>query len=136
MEGTVNQFDNTSTPEAFAIQQMKQTALTMSTWLKFLGIVSIISGAISAITIVGIIFAWLPIWMGVLLFQAGDRASGVRYSEDLNSLAQMMEKLKMYFVVYAVAIIVSLAFVILLFAFAGSMLHEFNNMFPGMMDSY
>jgi len=136
MEGTVNQFDNPSAPEAFAIQQMKQTALTMSTWLKFLGIVLIVSGAISAISIVGIIFAWLPIWMGVLLFQAGDRASGVRYSEDLNSMAQMMEKLKMYFIIYAVVIIVSLAFVILFFAFAGSMLHEIGNMFPGMMDSY
>lgn len=136
MEGTVNQFDNPSAPEAFAIRQMKQTALTMSTWLKFLGIVLIISGAISAISIVGLIFAWLPIWMGVLLFQAGDRASGVRYSEDLNSMAQMMEKLKMYFIIYAVAIIVSLAFVILFFAFAGSMLHEIGNMFPGVMDSY
>ena len=37
-------------------------------WMKFLGIVMVIAGIFTAITIVGIIIAWLPIWLGVLLF--------------------------------------------------------------------
>jgi hypothetical protein len=40
-------------------------------WLKFLGVLSIIGGIVQALSIVGIIIAWLPIWMGVLMFQAG-----------------------------------------------------------------
>ncbi len=43
-------------------------------WIKFLGILSIVSGALGALSIIGILWAWLPIWLGVLLFQA---ASGM-----------------------------------------------------------
>ncbi|NIW79677.1 MAG: hypothetical protein GWN16_09545, partial [Calditrichae bacterium] len=72
MEETTGQLSGDS--QSQAVLQLKRSAGTMSAWLKFLGIVSIISGAVVAITIVGIIIAWLPIWLGVLLFQAGDRA--------------------------------------------------------------
>ena len=43
-------------------------------WMKFLGVMSIISGVIQVITIIGILFAWLPIWTGILLFQAASAA--------------------------------------------------------------
>jgi len=46
-------------------------------WLKFIGLLSLIYGIITALTIVGILIAWLPIWMGVLLFQAGSRAQAL-----------------------------------------------------------
>jgi hypothetical protein len=136
MEGTPEQFTGSSTPEAFVIDRMKQTAMTMSAWLKFLGIVTIIGGALSVISIVGIIIAWLPIWLGVLLFQAGDRAHSARYSDDLNYLVQMMEKLKLYFMINAVLMIIGIAFMVLIVAFAGSVFNEIGNMFPGIMDAY
>ena len=34
---------------------------SMKGWLKFLGILTIIAGALQVLTIVGIVFAWLPI---------------------------------------------------------------------------
>lgn len=136
MEGTSGQFTGVSTPEAYAIDRMKQTAMTMSSWLKFLGIVTIIGGALSAVSIVGILVAWLPIWLGVLLYQAGDRAQSAKYSNDLNYLVQMIEKLKTYFVINAVVMIIAIAFVIVLVAFAGSFLREIGTMFPDVMESY
>lgn len=136
MEGTATPFTTPAAAGAFALAQLKQTAQNMSAWLKFLGIVNIVSGAITAISIVGLLIAWLPIWMGVLLFQAGERATNAQRSEDFSYLAQMMDKLKTYFVINAVLIIVVLAFVLILVVFAGSFFHEITNRFPDIMQSY
>ena len=38
-------------------------------WIKFLGILMLIYGIFVAISIVGIIIAWLPIWLGILLIE-------------------------------------------------------------------
>ena len=138
MEGTSTELYGVSSQNSYALNQMRESALKMSTWLKFLGVITIVGGAISIVFTlgIGIIYAWLPIWLGVLLFQAGDRAGSIRYSEDLNSLAQMMEKLKMYFVVYGVSIIVIFVFAILAAIFAASFFHDISRMFPDIMESY
>ena len=36
-------------------------------WMKLIGTLAIIQGVLLALTIVGLIIAWLPIWLGVLL---------------------------------------------------------------------
>ena len=57
--------------EQHMVQELSMPIFQARGWLKFLGVLSIISGVGTALSIVGIIFAWLPIWMGVLMFQAG-----------------------------------------------------------------
>lgn len=42
----------------------------VSGWLKFLGILNIVAGIIYCLTIVGAVFGWIPIWIGVLLNNA------------------------------------------------------------------
>ena len=44
-------------------------------WMQLLGVVSILYGVLSAITVVGLIVAWIPIWAGVVLMQAAGAAS-------------------------------------------------------------
>ena len=39
-------------------------------WMKFVGVLSIIYGVLVALSIIGILIAWLPIWIGILLFQS------------------------------------------------------------------
>ena len=39
-------------------------------WLKLIGIVQIVLGALYCLTIVGVVIGWLPIWTGVLLTKA------------------------------------------------------------------
>ena len=41
-------------------------------WLKFVGTLNIIVGVIYCITIIGAIFGWLPIWLGVVCNRAGN----------------------------------------------------------------
>ena len=88
-------------------------------WLKFIGVLLIIYGIITAITIVGIIVAWLPIWMGVLLFQAGSRAEGAALTKDSSQLVTMMEKLRVYFMIQGVLAIIALVIGIIAFLSTG-----------------
>ena len=77
-------------------------------WLKFIGIVTIIGGALQALTIVGIIFAWLPIWMGILLLQAGKFAEAFAKETDPIKLSEMAQKLRVYFTIQGILMLVSL----------------------------
>jgi len=105
------------------------SAKNMSVWAKFIGIVNIIAGALTAISIVGIIIAWLPIWMGVILFQAGSRADEAHASKRYDQLIPMMDKLRIYFLVQGILVIVGIAVMILSFIiFGASMFALFDQM--------
>ncbi|MGD9487347.1 MAG: DUF5362 family protein [Calditrichaceae bacterium] len=88
------------------LNDLKISALNMSGWLKFVGIVTIIGGIISALSIIGILIAWLPIWLGVLLWQAGSRASDAQLRNNPLELMIMLDKLRLYFVVQGILIII------------------------------
>ncbi len=79
-------------------------------WLKLLGVLSIVYGVASALTIVGIIIAWLPIWMGVLLFQSAGAIDIAFNSEDEVSLMKAMGKLKTYFTIMGILALFGLVF--------------------------
>ncbi|HDG67735.1 MAG TPA: hypothetical protein ENG11_01140 [candidate division Zixibacteria bacterium] len=82
-------------------------------WLKFIGIMMIIGGALEALSIVGIIIAWLPIWMGVILIQAANAAESFALNSDTSKLTELASKLRLYFTIQGIFIIVNIAFVIL-----------------------
>jgi flagellar biosynthesis protein FlhB len=86
-------------------------------WIKLIGIVGIVYGLFMAISIVGIVFAWLPIWIGVLLFQAGNKISAAYNAGDKMSLIKVQKNLANCFTIYGVIVLVSLIFglVIVLF---------------------
>ncbi len=90
-------------------QQIRASVRGMKGWLKFLGIMMIIGGALQALSIVGILWAWLPIWMGVILNQAGGRAQDYLDRNDSASMGQLLGKLKSYFVMTGIVLIISLA---------------------------
>ena len=83
-------------------------------WIKFLGGVLFALGVAYALTIVGLVVAWLLLWLGVLLWQAGaelDRAfpaapGGAEAEEVL--LAMAFVKLRRFFVVAGIATLVYL----------------------------
>jgi hypothetical protein len=78
-------------------------------WLRFLGVVCIAGGALSAITIVGLIVAWLYVWVGVLLWQAGDRVDQAYLRHDPAIFEQFLHKLKTLITIAGVATVLSLA---------------------------
>lgn len=82
-------------------------------WLKLLGIVMIVMGSLYALTIVGIIFAWLPIWMGVLLYQAAEKVSSAYYSGDKAEFIMAQRKLTTYFTINGILMLVGIGIWIL-----------------------
>jgi len=89
-------------------------------WIKFLGIIMLIYGIFAAISIVGILIAWLPIWIGVLLLQSSSRIEHAHLSGSKESLIRAQKSLSTYFTVYGVlaliGIIISVVFTIVFFA--------------------
>jgi hypothetical protein len=77
-------------------------------WLKFLGVLSIIGGVGTALSIVGIIIAWLPIWMGVLMFQAGSSIDSAGQFGDKFAFLRSLGSLKTYFVLQGVLALIGI----------------------------
>ena len=102
-----------------SVAALRSIASRMGAWLKFLGVASIFLGAFIAVITygIGLLFAWMPIWLGVLLFQAGERAGRAGQDSDPHPLIELLEKLRSYFVVYSVAAIVVITMMIILTIF-------------------
>ena len=105
--------ENSAQSSPQVLENLKTTAKNMEVWLKLIGIVSIVSGALTALSIVGIIFAWLPIWMGVLLIQAASSASNAQNVDNQQELVTMLEKFRLYFIIQGILVIVGLAITVL-----------------------
>jgi hypothetical protein len=59
--------NETPTTASAAVQDPQRLGIIASRgagWMKFLGVVSILEGALAVLTLWGILFAWLPIWPG------------------------------------------------------------------------
>ncbi len=95
-------------PDAHTVQELSLPIYQARGWLKFLGILSIISGVGTALSIAGIIIAWLPIWMGVLMFQAGSSIDGAGQFGDRFAFLRSMGSLKTYFVLQGVLTLVGI----------------------------
>ncbi len=77
-------------------------------WLKFLGILSVVQGIVAACTIVGIIVAWLPIWVGVVLYQAASAIEKAHLTGEKTPFLEATGKLKLYFTIQGVFTLIAL----------------------------
>jgi Family of unknown function (DUF5362) len=90
------------------IQELSLPIYQARGWLKFLGVLSIIGGVIQALSIVGILIAWLPIWMGVLMFQAGSSIDSAGQFGDKFAFLGSLGNLKTYFVLQGVLTVIGI----------------------------
>jgi len=77
-------------------------------WMKFLGVLMIVYGVLMAITVVGIIICWLPIWIGVLLLQTATAMESTQASGSKMELHGALSKLKTYFTIYGVLALIGI----------------------------
>lgn len=77
-------------------------------WMQLLAVVSILYGVLLALTIVGLIVAWIPIWAGVVLMQASGASSRAFQSGDALEMKHAMGKLKTYFTIVGVLMLISI----------------------------
>jgi hypothetical protein len=90
------------------IQELSNPIYQARGWLKFLGVLSIIGGIFQALSVVGIIVAWLPIWMGVLMFQAGSSIDAAGQLGDKFAFLNSLGSLKTYFVLQGILTLIGI----------------------------
>lgn len=77
-------------------------------WLIMLGWVSIVSGVIICLTIIGLIIGWLPIWMGILLKGAGENLKAGFQTGNEGNLYQASQHLSTYFLIIGILTLIGL----------------------------
>jgi len=79
-------------------------------WMKLLGVMMVLQGIITALTVVGLIICWLPIWLGVLLFKAAGTIEGAQLSGNRAMMVESLNKIKTYFLINGVLMLVMIGF--------------------------
>jgi len=78
-------------------------------WIWLVGILLIINGSLITITGIGVLVAWLPIWLGVLLLKVAQAASIAWRFGDPQMLDLSLRRLKMTFTIMGVTTLLLLA---------------------------
>jgi hypothetical protein len=99
---------DTNATKSRSIQELSAPIFRARGWLKFLGILSIIAGIGQALSIVGILIAWLPIWMGVLMYQAGSNIGNAGQFGDKFAFLRSMSNLKTLFTIMGILSLLSI----------------------------
>lgn len=110
------------------IRDLSQPLASGTGWMKLVGIVSIIQGVLMCMTLIYAIVGWLPIWMGSLVLKSCSALERAQASGDPAALKEALDKLRTYFVIQGVLILVSIAFVVLvLLIFGAAMIAALKN---------
>ena len=88
-------------------------------WMKFLGGALVGIGVFYALTIVGLLIAWLFLWLGMLLWQAASQIDRAFPQGEEVPLSIAFEKLRRFFVVSGISMLVYLVVVVLSIVAAG-----------------
>lgn len=94
------------------LQALSSPLYSARGWLKFIGVMFIINGVLAALSIVGIIIAWIPIWLGILLFQIAAAAEQAFLTQSEGEFLKSQTKLKTYFTITGVLMLIGLIFTV------------------------
>ncbi|MBU8934997.1 MAG: DUF5362 domain-containing protein [candidate division Zixibacteria bacterium] len=101
------------------VQQLSLPIYEAKGWMKLLGVVLILNGVVAIFTIVGILICWLPIWLGILLFKSASLVEAAQISGDKMVLLESLRKIKTYFTINGILMLIVLAVVGLSVLMAG-----------------
>lgn len=115
---TVNQPSDVNNPVVANVMRPLHDA---AGWMKLIGTLGIVYGVLVALTIIGLIIAWLPIWMGVLLNRAANEARAAAMAGDEAQAISATGNLSTIFKVQGIITLISLVLsAIVLVAFIGA----------------
>ncbi|MFZ0492775.1 MAG: DUF5362 domain-containing protein [Acidimicrobiia bacterium] len=106
--------------ESIPVRQAARPLYESKTWMKLLGVISIVSGVLGVISIFGIVFAWLPIWLGVLLWQSGKAVEAAHETGDAARFLESQGKLKTYFLITGIASLIGIILMVIAILFFGT----------------
>ncbi|MCB8887598.1 DUF5362 family protein [Vreelandella malpeensis] len=78
-------------------------------WMQLIGVMLILTGVLTALTIIGLLVAWVPIWAGVVLMQAAGGFNRAYQSGDERELRFALTKVKTHFTIVGVLLLLYLA---------------------------
>lgn len=91
--------------ESQALEQVRSELRGTVGWVKFLGVVTLIGGILTALGLVGV----LNIVLGIIMLNAANRGKDYTDRNDLSGLVEYNNKLKVYFIIHGVLAILALA---------------------------
>jgi len=109
--------EQTGTDARLVVHEISKPLYQSKGWMQLLGVLSIINGAVLVFTLFGILIAWLPIWIGVLLLQSASSAERASSAGDKQALVASLGRLKTYFAIQGVMTLIGIIFVIIVIAF-------------------
>ncbi|HZJ81467.1 MAG TPA: DUF5362 family protein [Guyparkeria sp.] len=95
------------------IQLMIEPLYRGKFWMQLIGVLMIIYGVLTALSIIGILIAWIPIWAGVVLMQAAGAVQRAYNGNDAQEASQVMTKLRTYFTIFGVLTLIGLLLMII-----------------------
>lgn len=101
-------------------------------WMKFLAVLSIVYGFLVALSVVGLLIAWMPFWIGILLWQSANHARDAMRTGDEDAAAAAVARLKTLFTIQGVLVIIGIALTLLVvgaLAGSGSGMSGISNLF-------
>lgn len=99
--------------EELLVKDVSTPLFASKGWVKFLGILMIVYGGLVALSLVGIVVAWLPIWLGILLNKAANKIEQAHYSGNKNEMIEAQKSLATYFTIYGVLALIGIIFALL-----------------------
>lgn len=100
-------------------------------WIKLFGWMMIGNGILTIFSGWGILICWLPIWMGILLLKAGKAMDLAGRNGDRNQFILAQEKLKTFFTVNGILLLVGIVLTTILMLVFGGI---FMQMMPMLME--
>ncbi len=77
-------------------------------WIRFTGILTILTGVLQALTIVGLIYAWIFIWLGILLCGAASQITIAHEQSETLAMATALDKFRLYFKILGILAVIGL----------------------------
>lgn len=87
-----------------------------SGWIKLFALMMFLSGLLCVLTISGIIVAWIPFWLGGVLWGAANRAREAAFSGSEVELSAALDKLRFFFKLNGLLLIVGCVIAAAVFA--------------------
>jgi hypothetical protein len=113
-----------TTQDTEASAQTKRLASVVaagSVWIKLLALAMFLLSALLCVTIVGLLVFWLPLWQGINLWGAANKANDALYTGSEHDLSMALDKIRRSFAI-GFFLIVALGLFYLVIAAVGMMM--------------
>jgi hypothetical protein len=114
------------------VKEISYPIFSSKGWIKLLGILMLIYGVVAALSIIGIIVAWLPIWLGILLIQVSSKTELAQLTGSKEALIKAQNSLSTFFTVYGVLALIGIIgwAIFLIVFFATGLFYKIPEMIP------